>query len=132
MAWSEGEVVHSSSGFFENNALFTILRDTYSSFSERRKALGLSNPGTVENIAREVQKDVFLTNSMFTGLRADLTKPSSINPLFQVSHAFSMGSQGLPPYTFLALYGTSKVSVVVDSLFRLLMRCTDLSAREHR
>jgi mitochondrial import receptor subunit TOM40 len=117
MAWSEGEVVPSSSGFFENNALFTILRDTYSSFSERRKALGLSNPGTVENIAREVQKDVFLTNSMFTGLRADLTKPSSINPLFQVSHAFSMGSQGLPPYTFLALYGTSKVSVVVILYF---------------
>lgn len=73
--------------------------------------LGLSNPGTVENIAREVQKDVFLTNSMFTGLRAELTKPSSINPLFQVSHAFAMGSQGLPPYTFVALYGTSKVVV---------------------
>jgi mitochondrial import receptor subunit TOM40 len=98
--------------FFQNNAVFSILQDTYSSFSERRKALGLSNPGTVENIAREVQKDVFLTNSMFTGLRADLSKPSSINPLFQVSHGFAMGSQGLPPYTFVALYGTSKVLFV--------------------
>lgn len=92
-----------------NNPIMTILRDISSSFSRRREALGLSNPGTVDNIAREVQKDVFLTNSMFTGLRADLTRPFSVNPLFQVSHAFAMGSQGLPPYTFLALYGTSKV-----------------------
>lgn len=92
-----------------NNAVMTLLRDILSSYSRRREAMGLSNPGTVDNIAREVQKDVFLTNSMFTGLRADLTRPFSVNPLFQVSHAFAMGSQGLPPYTFLALYGTSKV-----------------------
>lgn len=103
------QLISNPSGFMRNNAIFAILRDTYSSFSERRKALGLSNPGTVDNIAREVQKDVFLTNSMFTGLRADLTKPSSFDPLFQVSHGFAMGSQGLPPYTFVALYGTSKV-----------------------
>lgn len=114
---SDEKLVPSSSGFFQDNAIFTVLRDTYSSFSERRKALGLPNPGTVENIAREVQKDVFLTNSMFTGLRADLTKPSSINPLFQVSHGFAMGSQGLPPYTFVALYGTSKVLVAEISNF---------------
>lgn len=97
------------SGIIMNNAVIALLRDMSSSFSRRREALGLSNPGTVDNIAREVQKDVFLTNSMFTGLRADLTRPFSVNPLFQVSHAFAMGSQGLPPYTFLALYGTSKV-----------------------
>ena len=98
-----------AAGFFSQNAVVSALRDTYLSFSERREALGLSNPGTVENIAREVQKDVFLTNFMFTGLRADLTKAFSVAPLFQVSHAFSMGSQGLPPYTFAALFGTSKV-----------------------
>jgi mitochondrial import receptor subunit TOM40 len=96
-------------GFLYNNTVAVALADTYTSFAERRAALGLSNPGTVENIAREVQRDVFLNNYTFSGLRADLTKAFSINPLFQVSHAFSMGSQGLPPYTFAALFGTSKV-----------------------
>ncbi|KAI9746338.1 MAG: translocase of outer mitochondrial membrane [Claussenomyces sp. TS43310] len=94
--------------FLYSNSVSTALLDTYTSISERREALGLSNPGTVDNIAREVQRDVFLTNYTFTGLRADLTKAFSMSPLFQVSHAFSMGSQGLPPYTFAALFGTSK------------------------
>jgi len=97
-------------GFLFNNSVAAALADTYISFSERRAALGLSNPGTVENIAREVQRDVFLNNYTFQGLRADLTKAFSISPLFQVSHAFAMGSQGLPPYTFAALFGTNKVS----------------------
>lgn len=96
-------------GFLWNNAVASALADTYSSFQRRRDALGLSNPGTVENIAREVQRDVFLNNYTFSGLRADLTKAFSIAPLFQVSHAFSIGSQGLPPYTFAALFGTNKV-----------------------
>ncbi|CAL3966061.1 hypothetical protein PZA11_002836 [Diplocarpon coronariae] len=92
-----------------NNPISVALADTYNAFSERRAALGLSNPGTVENIAREVQRDVFLNNHTFSGLRADITKAFSISPLFQVSHAFSMGSQGLPPYTFAALFGTNKI-----------------------
>jgi mitochondrial import receptor subunit TOM40 len=95
--------------FLWSNAATAALADTYTSFQERREALGLSNPGTVENIAREVQRDVFLNNYTFSGLRADLTKAFSITPLFQVSHAFSIGSQGLPPYTFAGLFGTSKV-----------------------
>ncbi|TAQ83835.1 hypothetical protein B7494_g7841 [Chlorociboria aeruginascens] len=95
--------------FLFNNSVVAALADSYQSFSARREALGLSNPGTVENIAREVQRDVFLTNYTFSGLRADITKPFSISPLFQVSHAFSMGSPGLPPYTFAALYGNPKV-----------------------
>jgi mitochondrial import receptor subunit TOM40 len=33
-----------------------------------------------------------------------------MSPLFRISHAFAMGSQGnLPPYAFSAMYGTSKV-----------------------
>lgn len=96
-------------GFLWNNSAAAALADTYSSFQQRRSALGLSNPGTVENIAREVQRDVFLNNYSFSGLRADLTKAFSISPLFQVSHAFSIGSQGLPPYAFAALFGTNKV-----------------------
>ena len=98
-----------SQGIMSGNPFVTALRDTYLSFSARRDALGLSNPGTVENIDRETKKNVFLTNYMFSGLRADLTKPFSMTPLFQVSHAFSMGSQGLPPYNFTAMYGTNKV-----------------------
>ncbi|KAF7944409.1 hypothetical protein EAE96_010806 [Botrytis aclada] len=96
-------------GFLYNNAAAGALSNAYNIFQEKREALGLSNPGTVENIAREVQRDVFLNNYTFSGLRADLTKPFSMAPLFQVSHAFSMGSQGLPPYTFGALFGTSKI-----------------------
>ena len=96
--------------YIQNNTLVKAIQDTYTSFSERRASLGLSNPGSVENVAREVQKDVFLTNSMFTGLRADLVRPLSMSPLFQYSHAFAMGSQGLPPYGFSAIYGTQGVS----------------------
>ncbi|KJX99206.1 mitochondrial import receptor subunit TOM40 like protein [Zymoseptoria brevis] len=88
--------------------LDTVL-DTYQSFQARRDALGLSNPGTVDQIAKEVQRDVFLTNQIFSGLRAELNKTFSILPLFQISHAFSSGSQMLSPYTFLALYGTNNV-----------------------
>lgn len=97
-------------GFLYNNAVVGALSNSYTTFQEKREALGLANPGTVENIAREVQRDVFLNNYTFSGLRADLTKPFSMSPLFQVSHAFSMGSQGLPPYTFGALFGNNKVS----------------------
>lgn len=91
------------------NALMDRIVDVYRSFQDRREALGLSNPGTVDRIASEVQRDVLLTNLMFSGLRAELNKSFSIAPLFQISHAFSTGSQVLSPYTFLALYGTNNV-----------------------
>ena len=95
--------------YIESNAVVRAIRETWTSFSERREALGLSNPGTVENIAREVQKDVFLTNYMFTGLRADWTRPLSVSPLFQYTHSFAMGSPGIPPYGFSTIFGTPKV-----------------------
>lgn len=95
--------------FLTQNPVAYRLQDVYRAFSERREALGLSNPGTVENIAKEVQRDVFLNNLSFSGLRADLTKAFSVAPLFQVSHALSMGSQAQPPYTYAALYGSPKV-----------------------
>ncbi|KAL2143216.1 hypothetical protein VTI28DRAFT_220 [Corynascus sepedonium] len=94
--------------FLHKNPIFSGLSDVYNAFQERRAKLGLSNPGLVENIAKEVQRDVLTTNLMFSGLRADLTKAFSLNPLFQVSHQFAMGER-LSPYTFAALYGTSKV-----------------------
>lgn len=91
------------------NGFIDTLLDTYRAFQDRRDALGLRNPGTVDQIAKEVQRDVFLTNQTFSGLRAELNKSFSIYPLFQISHAFSTGSQMLSPYTFLALYGTNNV-----------------------
>lgn len=92
-----------------SNPLAVTLRDTYNNFQARRETLGLSNPGTVENVAKEVQRDVFLNNSTFSGLRAELTKAFSVAPLFQVCHSFSSGSQQMPPYVFMALFGSSKV-----------------------
>lgn len=91
------------------NSMVSRIQDVYSSFQERRAALGLTNPGTVESIAKEVQRDVFLNNLSFSGLRADLTKAFSVAPLFQVSHALSMGSQALPPYSYGVIYGSPKV-----------------------
>ncbi|KAF2773178.1 translocase of outer mitochondrial membrane complex, subunit TOM41 [Teratosphaeria nubilosa] len=91
------------------NAIFDTILDTYSAFQDKRAALGLNNPGTVDNIAAETQRQVFLTNQTFSGLRAELNKSFSVYPLFQISHAFSQGSQMLSPYTFLALYGTNNI-----------------------
>lgn len=59
-----------------------------------------------------------LTNFMFDGARADLTKAFSINPIFQVTHAFSLGSQSAPPaYNFGAVVGDSKVSMEAMDMF---------------
>jgi mitochondrial import receptor subunit TOM40 len=91
------------------NPIASTIGDVVNSFSERRAKLGLSNPGTIETLSKEVQRDVFLNNSMFTGVRADLTKIFSMSPLFQVSHQFAMGER-INPYTFAAMYGTNKVS----------------------
>jgi len=97
--------------FFTENPVSAALQSLNASFRERRQALGLKNPGTVENVSREVLKDVFLTNHTFSGMRADLMKSFSMNPVFQVSHAFTMGAQGLPPYTFAAVFGNEKVGL---------------------
>lgn len=94
--------------FLRQNALTSSLAEAYTSFSERRAKLGLVNPGSVENLTKEVQRDVLLNNYMFSGIRADITKIFSLNPLFQVSHQFALGDR-LQPYTFAALYGTSNV-----------------------
>jgi mitochondrial import receptor subunit TOM40 len=102
--------VHPSSplGFLTANPIANAVSDAYRSFSDRRAKLGLSNPGTVESINKEVQREVSLTNYMHTGLRADLTKAVSLSPLFQVSHQFAMGEH-MKPYAFAALFGTNKV-----------------------
>lgn len=96
--------------FLLENPLVVGLSDALSTLSKRREGLGLSNPGTLEQLSREVQKDVLLTNHLFTGMRADLTKSFSVSPLFQISHSFSMGAgQSMPPYTLATLFGNSSV-----------------------
>ena len=98
-----------SLSFLTDNAITATLSDSYVAFSERRKALNLTNPGTVDNIAREIQKDVLCTNLMFQGLRADFQKVFSFAPLFRIQHGFQMGPNVPSPYNLMALYGTSKV-----------------------
>lgn len=98
------------SGVISHNGILPgRLGELYNAFQERREALGLTNPGTVEGIAREVQRDVFLNNASFSGLRAELTKAFSAAPLFQVAHSLSMGSQVQPPYSYMVLYGSPRV-----------------------
>ena len=45
------------------------------------------------------------TNFAFDGARADLTKALSLNPIFQVTHAFTLGAGGKNAYNFGAVYG---------------------------
>jgi len=85
-------------------APFTPFTNIYSRFDAWRTALDLPNPGTVENMQKEV-KTVHLANFAFDGARADLTKVLSVQPAFQVTHSFALGSQTQQPsYNFGALY----------------------------
>ena len=99
--------------FFTSNAIVSRLAEAFASLQERREALGLSNPGSVEKLSREVDYDVFLTNQSFSGLRAEIAKSFSMSPMFQVSHSLAMGSQALAPYNFAAMYGSPKVCVSI-------------------
>jgi mitochondrial import receptor subunit TOM40 len=113
------------------NPLATTIGDALNSFSERRAKLGLSNPGTIENLSKEVQRDVLLNNYMFTGIRADLTKVFSMAPLFQVSHQFAIGER-INPYTFAAMYGTSRVSSFFARTRQNLRFCIHFCNQETR
>ncbi|KIM33684.1 hypothetical protein M408DRAFT_14314 [Serendipita vermifera MAFF 305830] len=80
------------------------VRTVYDRFWGWRQSLGLPNPGNAENLQKEV-KATQLTNYMFDGARADLSKVLSTNPAFQVSHAFALGSQTQEPsYNFSSLF----------------------------
>ncbi|KAL9087694.1 MAG: hypothetical protein Q9159_003506 [Coniocarpon cinnabarinum] len=93
-----------------HNPVTRTLRDVYNGFQERRSALGLSNPGVVEDISREVSRDVLLRNQMFAGFRAEFSKIFSTSPMFQTAHSLAMGNNGaMPPYSFAALYGSPKI-----------------------
>ncbi|CAG8707708.1 9193_t:CDS:2, partial [Acaulospora colombiana] len=78
------------------------LSSLFNGITEYRKKLNLPNPGTFESLHREV-KATFITNYLFDGGRADLTKVLSQN--LQVTHSFSMGSTvATPMYNFGAAY----------------------------
>lgn len=102
--------------------------DAYDRFARWRADLGLPHPGTVENLQKEVKgtyinnvarkysltclaiSATHLSNYIFDGARADLTKSLSANPLFQVTHSFALGSQTLPSsYNFGAIFANQKV-----------------------
>ena len=114
--------------FVTENPVSSALSSLHASFRDRRQKLGLKNPGTVENVSREVLKDVFLNNHTFSGMRADLMKSFSVNPVFQISHAFTMGAQGLPPYTFAAVFGNDKVGSAPQALYLQVEKLSCISS----
>lgn len=84
------------------------IASTYNRFDAWKTNMGLYQPGTVENLTREI-KQTHLTNFLFDGARADLTKGLSLAPAFQVTHSFSLASQTQPPtYNFGAVYADNK------------------------
>ncbi|KAF8636595.1 hypothetical protein AX17_003405 [Amanita inopinata Kibby_2008] len=100
---------HASSTPESSKGLFSPFSNAYHRFSQWRTELGLPQPGNVESLQKEV-KTTHLTNYIFDGARADLTKSLSINPLFQVTHSFALGSQTLPSsYNFGAVFANQKV-----------------------
>lgn len=81
-----------------------LISQSFSKFNEFKKSFGLTNPGTVDTINKEVSRDVLLTPFFFTGLKADVSKSFSLAPVFQVSHALSIGNPMASPYAFAAAY----------------------------
>lgn len=98
-----------TNGFWSSNPISSYLLNTYDQLYNHRLSLQLTNPGSVENLNKEVSRDVFLTQYFFTGLKADLNKAFALNPAFQTSHTFSIGSQNLPSYAFSALFADDKL-----------------------
>ncbi|GAB1517993.1 translocase of outer mitochondrial membrane [Rhizoctonia solani] len=78
--------------------------NTYGRFASWKAGLGLTNPGTTENMQKEV-KMTHATNHIFDGARADLSKALSFNPAFQVTHSFNLASYNNPAtYNFGAVF----------------------------
>jgi len=85
------------------------LFNAYDRFATWRRDLGLPHPGSAENLQKEA-KGTHLSNFIFDGARADLTKTFSMNPLFQVTHSFALGSQNAPSsYNFSSIFATQQV-----------------------
>ena len=87
-------------------------RDYVRQFSDWRDTLGLQNPGSIEGLHKEVQRDVFLNQFAFSGMKADLGRSFCANPLFQVQHSFSAGSSQVAPWSLLSMFATDNVCPV--------------------
>lgn len=90
------------SAFFTENALSKFVSSVQHSVQQHRLSLDLVNPGVMENINKEVSRDVFLDLYAFQGLRADITKTFSMAPVFQIAHGFTIGAK-TPSYTFTSI-----------------------------
>ena len=98
----------SLTGFFASlDPIMRPIANVYNTMREIRRSLALPNLGTVEKMQNEV-KMVQTANFQFEGARADLTKALSMNPIFQVTHAFTLGGAGNNAYNFGAVYGDEK------------------------
>jgi len=98
-------------GFFHSlysNPIASSLAGVYNAFQSKREALGLSNPGDTERISKEAENVLIGPQHSFTGLRAEITKVLSLNPLFQMSHSLSTEQHG-HPYSLGLIYGTNSV-----------------------
>ncbi|KAI3618451.1 hypothetical protein CBS9595_002814 [Malassezia furfur] len=93
-----------TSYFARMDSVFRPVSDAFGELHRIRKTLNLPNLGSVEKMQNEV-KAVQTTNFMFEGARADLTKALNLNPIFQVTHAFTLGAAGKNAYNFGAVYG---------------------------
>lgn len=94
---------------WNSNPVFKYLNTIYLTIDEKRRSLDLVNPGTIENINKEVTRDVFPSLYQFTGLKAEINKTFSMAPVFQTSHSFSSGSEHLPKYAFSCAYINDKL-----------------------
>lgn len=75
------------------------------------------------------QTATHLSTYIFDGARADITKTFSMNPLFQATHSFALGSQTAPPsYNFTAIYATPSVRVS-SSLLSHNSQCSRFSCK---
>ena len=97
--------------FWSSNPIFSYLNSVYTNVHAHRKSLALVNPGTIENLNKEVSRDVLVNQYFFTGLRADLNKAFALNPAFQTSHTLSLGSANLPSYAFSALFANDNMFI---------------------
>lgn len=87
----------------------TSLTPARSRTSQRRRNVCRGERMTVTQ-AHEHHSETLLTNYAFDGARADLSKSLSMNPMFQVTHSFHLGSQTSPPtYHFGAMFANDKV-----------------------
>lgn len=124
--------------------------NAYDRFARWRADIGLPQPGTVENLQKETKCNIpsfvsthflnffsalatHLSNYIFDGARADLTKSLSMNPLFQVTHSFALGSQTLPSsYNFGAIFANTKVIGSLHSYHQNLTSHVGLPSRLSR